>query len=138
MSKSSSPLQWPYCLRRCSYCNFNKYIPRANNNHMMTECLQRETETLLQLSQVSWYEDLLHRPHEIIQYSLQLCASPILPFISFLLAASPQYSLVVGHQAWHTLQPSPLSSKLFPGTQTFQIRLRSHLRSTQHLWECQS
>uniref|UniRef100_A0A8C9YB70 Radical S-adenosyl methionine domain-containing protein n=1 Tax=Sander lucioperca TaxID=283035 RepID=A0A8C9YB70_SANLU len=40
-------------LIRCSYCNFNKYIPRENNDPMMTECLQRETETLLQLSQVS-------------------------------------------------------------------------------------
>ncbi|XP_038558240.1 radical S-adenosyl methionine domain-containing protein 1, mitochondrial isoform X1 [Micropterus salmoides] len=45
--------QWPYCLRRCSYCNFNKYIPRKNNGHIMTECLKRETETLLQFSQVS-------------------------------------------------------------------------------------
>lgn len=51
--------QWPYCLRRCSYCNFNKYISRTDNNHIMTECLQRETETLLHLSQVSRYEDLL-------------------------------------------------------------------------------
>ncbi|XP_053194394.1 radical S-adenosyl methionine domain-containing protein 1, mitochondrial isoform X2 [Scomber japonicus] len=51
--QASLYVHWPYCLRRCSYCNFNKYIPRANNNHMMTECLQRETETLLQLSQVS-------------------------------------------------------------------------------------
>uniref|UniRef100_A0A667WI85 Radical S-adenosyl methionine domain-containing protein n=1 Tax=Myripristis murdjan TaxID=586833 RepID=A0A667WI85_9TELE len=50
---SSFLLQWPYCLRRCSYCNFNKYIPRSDNNHIMTECLQQETETLLQLSQVS-------------------------------------------------------------------------------------
>lgn len=57
ISKSypSSNLQWPYCLRRCSYCNFNKYIPRENNNSIMTDCLQRETETLLQLSQVSRY-----------------------------------------------------------------------------------
>uniref|UniRef100_A0A3Q3NE95 Radical S-adenosyl methionine domain-containing protein n=1 Tax=Mastacembelus armatus TaxID=205130 RepID=A0A3Q3NE95_9TELE len=46
-------VHWPYCLRRCSYCNFNKYIPRENNNHIMADCLQRETETLLQLSQVS-------------------------------------------------------------------------------------
>ncbi|XP_068435071.1 radical S-adenosyl methionine domain-containing protein 1, mitochondrial [Clinocottus analis] len=51
--QASLYVHWPYCLRRCSYCNFNKYIPRENNNHIMTECLQRETETLLQLSQVS-------------------------------------------------------------------------------------
>lgn len=51
--QASLYVHWPYCLRRCSYCNFNKYIPREDNDHMMTECLQRETETLLQLSQVS-------------------------------------------------------------------------------------
>ncbi|XP_008414327.1 radical S-adenosyl methionine domain-containing protein 1, mitochondrial isoform X1 [Poecilia reticulata] len=44
---------WPYCLRRCTYCNFNKYIPKENNEDIMAKCLQRETETLLQLSQVS-------------------------------------------------------------------------------------
>ncbi|KAM9780038.1 radical S-adenosyl methionine domain-containing protein 1, mitochondrial [Neosynchiropus ocellatus] len=46
-------VHWPYCLRRCSYCNFNKYIPRENNDQVMTECLQTETETLLRISQVS-------------------------------------------------------------------------------------
>lgn len=73
-----SLLQWPYCLRRCSYCNFNKYISRENNDHIMRECLQRETETLLQLSQVSWYGDSLDLPHAIIQHPLQL--SPTLHF----------------------------------------------------------
>ncbi|XP_038558246.1 radical S-adenosyl methionine domain-containing protein 1, mitochondrial isoform X2 [Micropterus salmoides] len=51
--QASLYVHWPYCLRRCSYCNFNKYIPRKNNGHIMTECLKRETETLLQFSQVS-------------------------------------------------------------------------------------
>ncbi|KAM4598328.1 radical S-adenosyl methionine domain-containing protein 1, mitochondrial [Polymixia lowei] len=54
LSKEASLyVHWPYCLRRCSYCNFNKYIPRSDNNSIMTECLQRETETLLRLSQIS-------------------------------------------------------------------------------------
>lgn len=47
--------QWPYCLRRCTYCNFNKYISRENNESVMVECLQREAESLLKLSQVSRY-----------------------------------------------------------------------------------
>ncbi|XP_053347809.1 radical S-adenosyl methionine domain-containing protein 1, mitochondrial [Clarias gariepinus] len=46
-------IHWPYCLKRCSYCNFNKYIPRSVDNQVMTECLQQEIRTLLQLSQVS-------------------------------------------------------------------------------------
>ncbi|CAL8303647.1 unnamed protein product [Merluccius merluccius] len=54
LSKEASLyVHWPYCLRRCSYCNFNKYIPKADNGSVMADCLQRETETLLRLSQVS-------------------------------------------------------------------------------------
>ncbi|XP_075889220.1 radical S-adenosyl methionine domain-containing protein 1, mitochondrial isoform X1 [Nelusetta ayraudi] len=52
-AQASLYVHWPYCLRRCTYCNFNKYIARQNNDVIMTECLQRETGALLQLSQVS-------------------------------------------------------------------------------------
>ncbi|KAM8845160.1 radical S-adenosyl methionine domain-containing protein 1, mitochondrial isoform 2-T2 [Spinachia spinachia] len=52
-NRASLYVHWPYCLRRCTYCNFNKYIPGEKNDLTMTACLQRETDTLLQLSQVS-------------------------------------------------------------------------------------
>lgn len=45
-------LHWPYCQRRCTYCNFNKYIARDVDHNAMRGCLVRETETLLRLSQV--------------------------------------------------------------------------------------
>nr|XP_055041833.1 radical S-adenosyl methionine domain-containing protein 1, mitochondrial [Misgurnus anguillicaudatus] len=51
--EASLYVHWPYCLKRCSYCNFNKYISRSQNHNVMTECLKKETQTLLQLSQVS-------------------------------------------------------------------------------------
>ncbi|NXG87124.1 RSAD1 protein, partial [Stercorarius parasiticus] len=44
--------QWPYCRKRCSYCNFNKYVVPAVNEAAMRACLVRETRTLLRLSQV--------------------------------------------------------------------------------------
>ncbi|KAG9279020.1 radical S-adenosyl methionine domain-containing protein 1, mitochondrial [Astyanax mexicanus] len=51
--EASLYIHWPYCLKRCSYCNFNKYIPRSVNHTLMTESLQKETQTLLHVSQVS-------------------------------------------------------------------------------------
>ncbi|NWQ89706.1 RSAD1 protein, partial [Burhinus bistriatus] len=45
-------LQWPYCRKRCSYCNFNKYVVPAVDEAAMRACLVQETRTLLHLSQV--------------------------------------------------------------------------------------
>ncbi|XP_028935987.1 radical S-adenosyl methionine domain-containing protein 1, mitochondrial [Ornithorhynchus anatinus] len=45
-------LHWPFCEKRCSYCNFNKYIPRGVDEAAMRACLVREAQTLLRLSQV--------------------------------------------------------------------------------------
>ncbi|NXG49467.1 RSAD1 protein, partial [Psilopogon haemacephalus] len=44
--------QWPYCRKRCSYCNFNKYVVPAADEAAMGSCLVREASTLLRLSQV--------------------------------------------------------------------------------------
>ncbi|NXE29080.1 RSAD1 protein, partial [Ardeotis kori] len=44
--------QWPYCRKRCSYCNFNKYVVPAVDEAAVRAGLVRETRTLLRLSQV--------------------------------------------------------------------------------------
>ncbi|XP_072737771.1 radical S-adenosyl methionine domain-containing protein 1, mitochondrial isoform X1 [Ciconia boyciana] len=44
--------QWPYCRKRCSYCNFNKYVVPAVDEAAVRACLVREARTLLHLSQV--------------------------------------------------------------------------------------
>ncbi|OCT62916.1 radical S-adenosyl methionine domain-containing protein 1, mitochondrial [Xenopus laevis] len=45
-------VHWPYCEKRCTYCNFNKYIPRSENETAIRSCLVQEARTLIQLSQV--------------------------------------------------------------------------------------
>lgn len=44
--------QWPYCRKRCSYCNFNTYVVPAVDEAPVRACLVREAQTLLRLSQV--------------------------------------------------------------------------------------
>ncbi|XP_056405407.1 radical S-adenosyl methionine domain-containing protein 1, mitochondrial [Hyla sarda] len=45
-------VHWPYCEKRCTYCNFNKYIARSDNEETIRSCLVQETRTLIQLGQV--------------------------------------------------------------------------------------
>uniref|UniRef100_A0A8C8R704 Radical S-adenosyl methionine domain-containing protein n=1 Tax=Pelusios castaneus TaxID=367368 RepID=A0A8C8R704_9SAUR len=45
-------VHWPYCQKRCSYCNFNKYIPQGLDEASMRSCLTQEAQTLIRLSQV--------------------------------------------------------------------------------------
>ncbi|NWR48201.1 RSAD1 protein, partial [Regulus satrapa] len=44
--------QWPYCRKRCSYCNFNTYVVPEVDEVAVRACLVREAQTLLRLSQV--------------------------------------------------------------------------------------
>ncbi|NWX25788.1 RSAD1 protein, partial [Notiomystis cincta] len=44
--------QWPYCSKRCSYCNFNTYVVPAVSEAAVRRSLVREAQTLLRLSQV--------------------------------------------------------------------------------------
>ncbi|XP_059684373.1 radical S-adenosyl methionine domain-containing protein 1, mitochondrial [Gavia stellata] len=45
-------VHWPYCRKRCSYCNFNKYVVPVVDEAAVRTCLVREARTLLRLSQV--------------------------------------------------------------------------------------
>ncbi|CAI9569678.1 unnamed protein product [Staurois parvus] len=45
-------VHWPYCEKRCTYCNFNKYIAQSDNEGAIRACLLQEASTLIQLSQV--------------------------------------------------------------------------------------
>ncbi|XP_047400656.1 radical S-adenosyl methionine domain-containing protein 1, mitochondrial isoform X2 [Sciurus carolinensis] len=51
-------VHWPYCEKRCSYCNFNKYIPRGVEEAAMRNCLVTEVHTLLRLSGVRRVESV--------------------------------------------------------------------------------
>ncbi|GAB1610815.1 radical S-adenosyl methionine domain-containing protein 1, mitochondrial-like [Argonauta hians] len=45
-------VHWPYCAKRCTYCNFNKYIRSNVDETRITDSLVKETESLLRLSGV--------------------------------------------------------------------------------------
>ncbi|XP_061867158.1 radical S-adenosyl methionine domain-containing protein 1, mitochondrial [Colius striatus] len=45
-------VHWPYCRKRCFYCNFNKYVVPAVDEAAVRACLVREARTLLRLGQV--------------------------------------------------------------------------------------
>uniref|UniRef100_A0A8D2CKF2 Radical S-adenosyl methionine domain-containing protein n=1 Tax=Sciurus vulgaris TaxID=55149 RepID=A0A8D2CKF2_SCIVU len=51
-------VHWPYCEKRCSYCNFNKYIPRGVEEAAVRNCLVTEVHTLLRLSGVRRVESV--------------------------------------------------------------------------------
>ncbi len=40
-------VHWPYCRRKCNYCNFNKYVEAAGaDRERMVACLVREWATV--------------------------------------------------------------------------------------------
>ncbi|XP_066188026.1 radical S-adenosyl methionine domain-containing protein 1, mitochondrial [Sylvia atricapilla] len=45
-------VHWPYCRKRCSYCNFNTFVVPAVDEAAVRACLVREAQTLLRLSRV--------------------------------------------------------------------------------------
>ncbi|EHB16493.1 Radical S-adenosyl methionine domain-containing protein 1, mitochondrial [Heterocephalus glaber] len=52
-------VHWPYCEKRCSYCNFNKYVARGGvHEAALRHCLVTEASTLLRLSGVRRVESV--------------------------------------------------------------------------------
>ena len=45
-SRSSVYIHWPYCRRKCTYCNFNKYVTKKVDNERMISSLLQEWETV--------------------------------------------------------------------------------------------
>ncbi|KAM6163989.1 radical S-adenosyl methionine domain-containing protein 1, mitochondrial [Rhynchocyon petersi] len=56
--RASLYVHWPYCEKRCSYCNFNKYIPRGVDEAVVRSCLVTEAQTLLRVSGVQQIESV--------------------------------------------------------------------------------
>ncbi|KAI8605500.1 hypothetical protein EDD21DRAFT_363415 [Dissophora ornata] len=51
-------IHWPYCLSKCTYCNFNKYVdPNVDN-----ECMERSLVTELETELAHWSLDQKSRP----------------------------------------------------------------------------
>nr|XP_008269522.1 radical S-adenosyl methionine domain-containing protein 1, mitochondrial [Oryctolagus cuniculus] len=51
-------VHWPYCEKRCSYCNFNKYLPGGVEEVAVRRCLETEARTLLRFSGVRRVESV--------------------------------------------------------------------------------
>ncbi|XP_011663070.2 radical S-adenosyl methionine domain-containing protein 1, mitochondrial-like [Strongylocentrotus purpuratus] len=52
MEEASLYVHWPYCQKRYTYCNFNKYVTPTIDQNRMRACLVREAQTLIKLSGV--------------------------------------------------------------------------------------
>ena len=39
-------IHWPYCQRKCTYCNFNKYVVSFMDHPRLVGCLLKEWKTL--------------------------------------------------------------------------------------------
>ncbi|XP_041485519.1 radical S-adenosyl methionine domain-containing protein 1, mitochondrial-like [Lytechinus variegatus] len=50
LEEASIYVHWPYCKKRCTYCNFNKYVTPTIDQDRMRACLTREARTLIRLS----------------------------------------------------------------------------------------
>ncbi|XP_004591271.2 radical S-adenosyl methionine domain-containing protein 1, mitochondrial isoform X1 [Ochotona princeps] len=80
-------VHWPYCEKRCSYCNFNKYISRGVEEKAMRQCLVTEAQTLLRMSGVRRVESVffgggtpsLASPHTVAAILEEVARAAYLP-----------------------------------------------------------
>ncbi|XP_071448130.1 radical S-adenosyl methionine domain-containing protein 1, mitochondrial-like [Hetaerina americana] len=47
LEEASIYVHWPYCRKRCHFCNFNKYIDDNVNHMRMRACLVKEINTII-------------------------------------------------------------------------------------------
>ncbi|XP_018423367.1 PREDICTED: radical S-adenosyl methionine domain-containing protein 1, mitochondrial [Nanorana parkeri] len=95
-------VHWPYCEKRCTYCNFNKYIARSDNESAIRACLLQEAATLIQLSQVR------RVPSVFFGGGTPSLASP--HTIAAVLEVISKYAYLP-HNAEITLEANPTSSR---------------------------
>ncbi|XP_049638815.1 radical S-adenosyl methionine domain-containing protein 1, mitochondrial [Suncus etruscus] len=82
-------VHWPYCEKRCTYCNFNKYLPRGSveEEEAVRGCLVTEARTLLRISGVRRVESVffgggtpsLASPHTVAAVLEAVAAAVYLP-----------------------------------------------------------
>ncbi|XP_075034012.1 radical S-adenosyl methionine domain-containing protein 1, mitochondrial [Mixophyes fleayi] len=94
-------VHWPYCEKRCTYCNFNKYIAHSDNEAAIRYCLVQEVRTLIQLSQVRRVSSVFFGG------GTPSLASP--PTINAVLEAISKHAYLP-HDAEVTLEANPTSS----------------------------
>lgn len=126
--------QWPYCEKRCSYCNFNKYIPRGVDEAAMRSCLVTEAQTLLRLSGVQrWvlggWRRGLEGVHRTGAAGL-LEGSPRSHLLYLLYPGWSLCSLVEAPRVWPVPTLWLLSWRQWPRQLTCPRTPKSHWRST--------
>ncbi len=53
-------VHWPYCARRCSYCNFNKYVKKKEGKDKTDLQFEAEKASALYSLYHSWYNALAY------------------------------------------------------------------------------
>ncbi|XP_077521370.1 radical S-adenosyl methionine domain-containing protein 1, mitochondrial-like isoform X2 [Amblyomma americanum] len=120
---SSLYVHWPYCEKRCTYCNFNKYISRSVDHSAMTECLIRELATVIRSSGISAITTVffgggtpsLMRPQDMERVLQAVAALTTTPVAESLVSDAELASLGRTHSVEDGLRCVEWATHLFPG-----------------------